>query len=65
MDSVDAVARYDGYYYVLDSLKPVLRALAHGKRIQVFEGDNREPVIDFRVRDGWKGANFLRRCSDV
>jgi hypothetical protein len=64
IDRADFPAREsDTSHYVLGLTEPLLRALARGKRLQVFAEGEAEPVVDLRIGDGKKVAAFLRRCA--
>jgi hypothetical protein len=66
IDRADFPAREgDTSHYILGLTEPLLRALARGKRPQVFAEGKAEPVADLRIGDGKKVATFLRRCATI
>jgi hypothetical protein len=64
IDQVDFPARSgDAFEYSLGPGKSLLRALARGKRLQIFAEGEAKPVVDLLIGDGKKVASFLRRCG--
>jgi hypothetical protein len=57
------VSKGYAFEYALGPSKPILKALALGKRLQVFAEGQDEPVADLRYNHGKRTATFLRRCG--
>jgi hypothetical protein len=56
IDQADFAARPGYAFEYRGSGKPVLRALARGKRLQVFAEAENEPVADLLIGDGQSAA---------